>query len=83
MPLFPIMTLLLQILTEGDCFLCGEQLTCTVRDVLYQPDYGGMAWTMRMYVKVFMKQVCDSAGEIQIKVQWILTNPNPINPSPP
>lgn len=31
-----------QVLVTGNCLVCGEgDLECTVRDVLYQPDYGG------------------------------------------
>ena len=38
---------LLQILKDGACFFCGERLKCTVRDVLYQPDYAGMDYVVR------------------------------------
>ena len=31
-----------QVFVESDCFVCGEEVLCTVRDVLYQPDCGGM-----------------------------------------
>ena len=31
-----------QVVIEGECLCCGEEgLTCRVRDILYQPDYGG------------------------------------------
>lgn len=30
-----------QVVTEGKCLMCSKKLTCRVRDVLYQPDYGG------------------------------------------
>ena len=31
-----------QALASGECMGCGEDLTCRVRDVLYQPDYAGL-----------------------------------------
>ena len=32
-----------QVLVTGSCLVCGEEdLKCTLRDVLYQPDYGGL-----------------------------------------
>ena len=31
-----------QVLTTGDCLICDEEdLTCRIRNILYQPDYGG------------------------------------------
>ena len=36
-----ILYLAVQVLVESECFMCGEELTCTVRDVLFQPDFGG------------------------------------------
>ena len=35
--LYPLQVLV----TDSCCYKCGEDVTCTVRDVLYQPDYGG------------------------------------------
>ena len=29
-----------QAITQGECFMCDKELTCRVRDVLYQPDIG-------------------------------------------
>ena len=32
-----------QVIVTGSCLVCGEEdLKCTLRDVLYQPDYGGL-----------------------------------------
>jgi hypothetical protein len=31
----------IQVLKVGGCLVCGEDLKCTIKDVLYQPDYGG------------------------------------------
>ena len=32
----------MQVVAEGECFMdCGESLVCTIRDILYQADYGG------------------------------------------
>ena len=30
-----------QVLVESKCFMCDKELSCTVRDVLFQPDFGG------------------------------------------
>lgn len=30
-----------QILATGRCLICSKELSCSVRDVLWQPDYGG------------------------------------------
>lgn len=31
-----------QVIATGECFDCDKRLKCTVRDVLYQPDYAGL-----------------------------------------
>lgn len=38
---FNYIYVLVQVLMEGKCLVCGENLKCTIRDVLYQPDYAG------------------------------------------
>ena len=32
---------MIQVLLKSGCNCCSKELTCTIRDALYQPEYGG------------------------------------------